>query len=275
MTSRMEMAQPATRGICGMSRLMAIAVPMTCERGARRGQQTRQGNRAPARAPRRGQAYLCQISGDDGYLGHGVQDVVEPAGQEGTARLGQIEPGDGAELDAEGLQEDGKDVAEEHYEQQAEAVRGAGGNAGGVVPGIYVGHRDHEARADELGKGQDGLADEGQHGAPAPVAAQRRRRRRRRRRLLARASQDSFRRRRGRVDCPSRRRGAAGVGVSPRGPVPSSRHRRISHCPRPWGCLAAMLLGLVTRSRSQQRPSVLEVRGKPTCPSSLLPRQEL
>lgn len=122
MTSTMEMAQPATRGICGMRRLIAIAVPITC--GIVRLREATSGKVGPR------QTHLCQVSGDDGDLGHGVQNIVQPTRQESTASLGEVEPGDCAQLYTEALKEDGEQVAEQHYEEQAEAIGRAGCDIG-------------------------------------------------------------------------------------------------------------------------------------------------
>ncbi len=80
--------------------------------------------------------YLSYIRSDDGHLGQDIEGVVEPPGQEGTTCLGEVEPADGAELDGQALEEDGKYVAQKHDKQQPEAVRRPGRNVGCVVPRI-------------------------------------------------------------------------------------------------------------------------------------------
>ncbi|PMB67043.1 hypothetical protein BM221_006705 [Beauveria bassiana] len=84
---------------------------------------------------------LGEVGGDDGDFGQRVEQVVEPARAVRAAGRREVVARDGAELDGERLQENGKDVAEEHDEEQAILVRGAGGNVGGVVAGVDFGVR--------------------------------------------------------------------------------------------------------------------------------------
>lgn len=83
--------------------------------------------------------YLCDICCDDGNLCKEIQQVIKPRWQEGATGLRKIEPADGAELDGEALEEDGKDVGEQDDKEQAEAVGGPGGDVGGVVARVNVG----------------------------------------------------------------------------------------------------------------------------------------
>ena len=76
---------------------------------------------------------LCDVGGDDGAFGEEVQDVVEPGGEVGFAVFGEVHAGDGAEFDAEGLEEDGEDVGHEDDEEEFEAEGGAGCDVGCVV----------------------------------------------------------------------------------------------------------------------------------------------
>lgn len=57
-----------------------------------------------------------------------------------AAHLRQVHAGDGAELNAQHLQVDGDDIGEQGDEEEAELVAGAGGDGGGVVSGVDVGH---------------------------------------------------------------------------------------------------------------------------------------
>jgi len=78
-------------------------------------------------------SYFGDIRGNDCRLGEEPQHVVEPWGKVGFDVLGQIQAGDGAELDAQGLQEDGDDVGEEHHDEQLVLVGRAGGHVRRVI----------------------------------------------------------------------------------------------------------------------------------------------
>ena len=81
---------------------------------------------------------LGDVGSDDGALGEEIQDVVEPRGEVRFAVLGEVHAGDGAELDAEGLKEDGEDVGHEDDEKEFEAEGGAGGDVGGIVSWVVL-----------------------------------------------------------------------------------------------------------------------------------------
>lgn len=78
----------------------------------------------------KGRTYLCYVCGNDGSLGKGVQDVVEPSREKRTTSLGEIEAADGTKFDSEALEEDSEQVGEEDDEQEAEAIRGSRGDVG-------------------------------------------------------------------------------------------------------------------------------------------------
>lgn len=67
-------------------------------------------------------AYLSYIRRDDSSFGHDIEKDVQPSREESTAGLGQVKAADGAELDGETLEEDGKDVAQQDDEEKAELV---------------------------------------------------------------------------------------------------------------------------------------------------------
>lgn len=62
-------------------------------------------------------AYLCYICGNDGSLSKDVQNVVEPSREKRATCLGEVQATNGAELDCQALEENGKQVGEEDDEQ--------------------------------------------------------------------------------------------------------------------------------------------------------------
>lgn len=114
MTSMIEMAHPATSGTWGIRRFNAMAKPITwsvstCRRTE---YETWSGSGA----------YLCYIRGNDGSLGKGVQDVVEPSREKRATSLSEIQAADCTELDCQALEENGKNIREQNDEQQVEAI---------------------------------------------------------------------------------------------------------------------------------------------------------
>ena len=87
----------------------------------------------------RGADYFGHVGGDDGAFAEGVAEVVEPAGAVRAGHLGEVHAGYGAEVDAEGLQEDGEDVGEQDHEEEFESVACAGCDVCGIVSGVDVG----------------------------------------------------------------------------------------------------------------------------------------
>lgn len=76
---------------------------------------------------------LGDVGRDNGNFSQTVQEVVQPSRQKGAAGRRQIEPGDGAQLDGQALQENGKDVAQQDDEEQLETIGRSGGDVGGVI----------------------------------------------------------------------------------------------------------------------------------------------
>lgn len=103
------MAHPATSGTLGIRRFNAMANPMTWPVSTCRRIRYETGSEL--------RVYLCYIRGNDSSLGKGVQDVVEPAREKRATGLGEVQPTDGAELDCQTLEENGKHIGEEDDEQ--------------------------------------------------------------------------------------------------------------------------------------------------------------
>jgi len=68
----------------------------------------------------------------------------------GLAILSEVHARDRAQLDAQGLKEDGKDVGHEYNEQELELVGSAGCHIGRIIARVDVCNCDHEARPDKL-----------------------------------------------------------------------------------------------------------------------------
>lgn len=109
MTSRMEIAHPATSGTLGIRRFNAMANPITWSVSTCRRTIYKTGSESGV--------YLCYIGGNNGSLGKGVQDVVEPAREKRATCLGEVQTTDGAELDCQALEENSKQVGQENDEQ--------------------------------------------------------------------------------------------------------------------------------------------------------------
>lgn len=59
-------------------------------------------------------------------LSQNIEEDIEPPWEESPASLSQIEPADTSKLDAQALQEDGKDIRHQNDEEQSESVGRAG-----------------------------------------------------------------------------------------------------------------------------------------------------
>ncbi len=71
---------------------------------------------------------------------HDVEEDIEPPWEESSASFSQIEPTDTSKLDAQALQEDGKDVRHQNDEEQSESVGRTSSHIRGIVSGINVCH---------------------------------------------------------------------------------------------------------------------------------------
>lgn len=93
MTSRIEMAHPATRGMAGMRRFKAIAKPITYSHLSVPvfTQPRRQYSGARIVLIDR-ETYLGDIGSDNGNLGEEVEAEVGPSWKESSTSLGEIEP---------------------------------------------------------------------------------------------------------------------------------------------------------------------------------------
>lgn len=78
-------------------------------------------------------SYFGNVCSDDGGFGEKPKQVVEPRWEVGFDILGQVHASDGAELDTQGLQEDGDDVGEKHHDQQLVLIGRAGGHICRIV----------------------------------------------------------------------------------------------------------------------------------------------
>lgn len=84
---------------------------------------------------------LCNVCRNDSHLCEEVEDVVQPSRKKGSAGLGKVETGDGAQLDAKSLEEDGEQIGKEHDEEQSEAIGSSSGHICGIVSGINFGRQ--------------------------------------------------------------------------------------------------------------------------------------
>ena len=93
--------------------------------------------------------HLGQVGRDGDELG--LEEEGDPARRPhpGPQSLGQRASGDDAELGALVLDEHGHGVGQDEHPHQQVTVAGAGGDVGGHVPRVYVGHGGHEGRSEQ------------------------------------------------------------------------------------------------------------------------------
>lgn len=75
-------------------------------------------------------------------LSHDIEEVIHPSREEFSARFREIEAADTSKLNAQTLQENGKDVRHQNDEEQPEPVRSTSSYIGRVISRIDVSHRN-------------------------------------------------------------------------------------------------------------------------------------
>jgi hypothetical protein len=120
------MAHPATNGICGIKRLIAMAVPMTSAMSV---------------------AMICPMSAISlknpqtrtyGSFSHDVQKYVQPPWEEGLACFSKVKSTDTSKFDAQTLEENGKEIRHQNDEEELEPVGNSGSNICCIVSWIDV-----------------------------------------------------------------------------------------------------------------------------------------
>ena len=77
--------------------------------------------------------YLCDVCSNDGNLGENIEAIIDPTWEKESTGLRKIEARDRTKLDAEGLEEYGKEIGQKHHKQQFILICGSSSHASGIV----------------------------------------------------------------------------------------------------------------------------------------------